>query len=276
MMANRTLPALALALPLLLVAGGTASAGTPWYDAPPAKQEAKRVLKTIQKVMNASERQEGEPALVALRDRSWILRLLAVVRIETLGLERKTAERLQRTAVPDRVPLGADDPLFKKAAAFVAGVERPPPGAGPFETTSKEEAVRILTGFVTEQVTRGDEKPARKQELVEEMLSYRHCVSKAPRAWLSLCVLALTDGKQALKDLHVKSAKKAAGKDGEKVYSWYAENASYLYWHPTERRFRLDLEARRAKTSSREYRKKRPWGPDEGPNKKPKTHRGRR
>jgi hypothetical protein len=40
-----------------------------------------------------------------------------------------------------------------------------------------------------------------EQRLIEEMLSFRHWFQKAPRAWLSLRILALTDGRQALEDL---------------------------------------------------------------------------
>ena len=52
-------------------------------------------------------------------------------------------------------------------------------------------------------------------------------------------------------------------------FDWYGAKAGYLYWHPGEQRFRIDVEARTAKTPSAEFREKTPWPPGQGPNAPP-------
>ena len=57
-------------------------------------------------------------------------------------------------------------------------------------------------------------------------------------------------------------------KDGKPVFAWYVANRRYLYWQPHHRRLRVDLAARQAKVPSEVFRKRSPWGSEEGPNRK--------
>lgn len=47
---------------------------------------------------------------------------------------------------------------------------------------------------------------------------------------------------------------------------WILKNLPYLYFHPVERKLKLDREARASNIASAEYRKAHPWGANEGPN----------
>lgn len=260
-----------IALALVLLGGAPAAAQPARWDTPQAKTEAKRVLKAIRNVMAQTARQDGSGALAGVRDASWIVRVFSVVRLETLGFKGESAIQIKQSARPGRAVLKRNDAAIKAAAAFVAKLKID--AAAPPMRLTPAQAMRIMTSIVQEQVTNGSDKPATKLQLVEDMLTYRHYVKKTPRAWLALRVLALTDLEQGLIDLKAKTARKAVGKDGQPVYDWFRSNGSYLYWQPHERRFRLDLDARQAKTPSSEFRKKTPWGKNEGPNKKPKGRR---
>lgn len=47
---------------------------------------------------------------------------------------------------------------------------------------------------------------------------------------------------------------------------WMVSNLPYLYFHPKERRLKLDVTARTAGIPSKNYRLNNPWGQNEGPN----------
>jgi hypothetical protein len=50
------------------------------------------------------------------------------------------------------------------------------------------------------------------------------------------------------------------------LIAWIDANRSYLYFHPKERRFKIDAAARTAGVPTSVYREANPWGPAEGPN----------
>ena len=125
-----------------------------------------------------------------------------------------------------------------------------------------------MCAILSDQISRKSASDALRRRLVEQGLSYRHALKRKDRPWIGRQLLAWTDQAQALADLELQTAQKAAADGGIKLGAWYVDNRDYLYWQPSERRFRLDAAARKAKTPSAEFRKKTPWGKEEGPNKR--------
>jgi hypothetical protein len=128
--------------------------------------------------------------------------------------------------------------------------------------------LRFVCAVVSEQLKRS--RVRNRRSLMERTFSFRHAVKKPAQVWLAKQLLAWNDAPRALEDLGVKKAAKALLKDGAKVFAWYTQNRDYVYWQPYERRFRLDTKAREAKTPTEAFRKKTPWGKDEGPLRKVK------
>lgn len=60
----------------------------------------------------------------------------------------------------------------------------------------------------------------------------------------------------------------ARGAQFWKVFSpWLAKNHSYFYYHPAEKKFRIDYAAREKGVSSKDYRSTHEWDKNEGPHK---------
>ena len=247
------------------------SAQTPWWDTDPARAEGRRTLTTVKDIMEATERGDPRPAAAALQDPSWVVRLLGAVRLEVLGLDAPTANALKEQADPSRPPPADDLKALRKAREFADALEID--AAAPAVKVELKEAARIAAALLTERVKSGPrgEDGATKRRMVETLLAWRAAVpEKGDRAWLARRLLGLTDIDRAVEDLRAPSAERAVGDDGDPVFDWYEANAPYLYWHPAERRLRVDVEARAAKQPSGEFRKTTAWGPQDGPNSPPK------
>ncbi|MGE0707173.1 MAG: hypothetical protein AB7N76_16830 [Planctomycetota bacterium] len=259
-------------LSVLLVAllGGAAWAQPekplPPWDRPIMQKEARRVLVEVRELVKSTSKNDGRAAAAALGDQSWLVRHVAAIRLSVVGLDDETYAELRKNAVPGQQPLPAPDPLRRKVEALVAALQPDPNSVE--EDPSPNETLRLVCAVVSEELKHARYDDAARRSLIEHNLAFRHAVKDEGAAWLAVQLLAWTDGAQALHDLGAKSPAKAAGKDGAKVYQWYAENRRYLYWQPHERRMRLDTAAREAKTPSEEFRKEHPWGKDEGPNEK--------
>lgn len=261
---------LALALLTLVSAGAVNAQDTPWWEQPDARAEARRTLTRVEELMEATERGDPRPAAAALQDPSWIVRALAAVRLQVLGLDQATAEALRLQADPSRPPPADDQRALRLAREFADALEVE---LAPAVDLPPGEAARIAASFLTERVRSGprDEDPLLKRRMVESLLAWRTAVSAAAdRAWLARRLLGLTDIDQAVEDLKAPSAARAVGEDGDAVFAWYRSNAPFLYWHPAERRFRVDVAARAARRPSAEHRRATPWGPQEGPNAPPR------
>ncbi|MBX3471728.1 MAG: hypothetical protein KF878_33145 [Planctomycetes bacterium] len=267
---SRGLRALALALLALTSAGPVHAQDTPWWERPEAREEARRTLAQVRSLMEATERGDPRPAAAALQDRAWIVRSIAVIRLEVLGLDAGTTEALREQADPTRPAPEDDSKPLRRAREFAAALEV---DLGPPVEVPPREAARIAASILTERVKGGppDEDAAAKRRLVEHLLAWRAVVpEKADRAWLARRLLGLTDIDQALDDLKAQTAARAVGEDGDAVFTWYRSNAPYLYWHPRERRLRVDVAARVARQPTAEFRRATPWGPEEGPNAPPR------
>lgn len=258
--------AFALAPCLATSASAQGEAPLPPWDRPVFEKEGKRVLTQIRALIKSTSKREAQVAVAGLDDSSWIVRHVATIRLNVLGLDSATTAVLRKNAEPGKKPLPANDPTRAKVAAFAAQLQPDPDPV--VEDPSPAEALRIATAVITELYTRSNLKTPQRRRMIEEALSLRHGVKPKGRAWLAEVVLGWTDAKRALRDLKAKHPKAAAEKDGKPVFDWYVANRRYLYWQPHHRRLRVDLAAREAKVPSAEFRKRSPWGSEEGPNRK--------
>lgn len=239
---------------------------TPWWDQADAREDARRTIEKVAEVMQSSERGDPRPAAAALDDKAWIVRMLAAIRLEVLGLDAGTANALRAQADPSRPPPDASFQPLKLAREFADALQV---DLGPAVQIDKKDAVRIAASILTERVKSGPaaEDAQVKRRMIESLLAWRHAVTeKADRAWLARRLLGLTDIDRAVEDLKAQSAERAVGEDGDPVFDWYQANAPFLFWHPREKRFRVDVAARTARQPSAEFRRATPWGPEEGPN----------
>lgn len=255
---------------LLLLAGsaGVVNAQTPWWDQAEAREEGRRTLRAIKEIMEATERGDPRPAAAALQDREWMVRLFAVVRLEVLGLDTGTAVALREQADPSRPPPADTFKPLQQARAFAEALEVD--AGAPAIDLPLKEAARIGASLLTERVRSGPpgEEVGTKRRMVETLLVWRAAVpEKGDRAWLAGRLLRLTDLERALEDLRAATPEKALDDDGDPVFEWYGQNAPYLYWHPGERKLRVDVEARAARRPSADFRRDTPWGPQDGPNR---------
>lgn len=257
------------ALALVVLAGSVSvvqAQDTPWWDQADAREDARRTLEKTRELMESSERGDPRPAAAALQDKAWIVRMLAVIRLEVLGLDTGTAGALRAQADPSRPPPPDDFRPLKLAREFADALQV---DLGPAVQVDTREAARIAAAILTERVKSGPatEDPQVKRRMVESLLAWRHAVpEKADRAWLARRLLGLTDIDRAVEDLKARSAEAAVGEDGDAVFAWYRSNAPFLFWHPREKRFRVDIAARAARQPTAEFRRTTPWGPEEGPN----------
>lgn len=262
---------LVVALALL---GGLAAVSraqpAPW-EREEARQEAQRALGKLREVIVESSRGNAGPAAAVQGDASWVVRLVGAVRLQVLGLPAATAAELKAAARPSLDALPADAPARTAAQAFAA--QRPGQGEG--EKPEPGELMRIAASVIDEEYRSGKGEAGRKRDLLEALLPFRELVPEADQAWMAVHLLRLTDESTALLDLEQKDVQAAAGTDGEPVFVWYRSNAPYLYWHPGEKRLRLDQAARAAQKPSAEFRKDTPWRPDEGPHSPARQGGGR-
>lgn len=265
----------AVALGLVLLSAGAVHAQA-WYEQPAEREEARRTIAEVKRLMETTERGDPRPAAAALRDRAWIVRLLAAVRLGVLGLDPPTVAALRGEGDPTRPPPAEDFRPYVKAKEFAEALEVE---LGPPVQVEAREALRVAGSILTERVRSGPptEEAGTKRRMVETLLAWRAAAAEAQdHAWLARRLLGLTDLDQALRDLGKQSADEAVGRAGDDVFRWYGENVAYLYWHPAERRFRVDVEARAAQKPSAEFRRATPWPAGQGPNAPPRETDGGR
>src|SRR5690606_30011254 len=109
---------------------------------------------------------DPRPAAASLQDPSWIVRALAAVRLEVLGLDRATAEALRLQADPGKPPPADDFRPLRLAREFAGALEVE---LGPPVQVSLQEAARIAASFLTERVRSGPpgEDPLVKRRMIE-------------------------------------------------------------------------------------------------------------
>ena len=107
----------------------------------------------------------------------------------------------------------------------------------------------------------GQHAPAARRGLLLALLAARPSLAAEERAWLAqalceLCPAAQDEigGLEALRE-----------RGGRRGFAWLSDNEPYLYWQASQRRFRVDREARAAATPSEEYRRAHPWPDGAGP-----------
>lgn len=254
----------------LLLGLASMSAAQPW-ESEAKKKEAERVLGRVEAIMAETSRGNAGPAAEAQGDASWMVRLMGAIRLEVVGLDPAVATELKRAARPSEGALAADHAARQAADAFA----REHRGEGEAEETERQELFRIVSALITEEYRSGRGDAAHKRGLLEELFPLAEAAGPAAQAWFAGLLLALTDEPAALADLGAKDRAEAIEREGEPVFEWYAANSAFLYWHPRERRLRLDRAAREAQQPSAEYRKANPWRADEGPNSSAAQEGGR-
>src|SRR5688500_18497231 len=166
--------------------------------------------------MEATERGDPRPAGAALQDRSWIVRLLAAVRLEVLGLDRPTVAALKEQADPTRPAPDDDWKPMAKAREFAEALEID--ATAPAVEIPLVEAARIAASLLTERVKSGPptEETPTKRRMIETLLVWRAIVpEKSDRAWLARRLLGLTDLERAVEDLKAPGVERAVGDDGD-------------------------------------------------------------
>lgn len=135
-----------------------------------------------------------------------------------------------------------------------------------------EQALMEAVSVWRQRIRYGGAPDAEAEEYATVLLgASQMCKDAGRKARLANAILALLDREEVKKSVDIGKAFVVSEKDSEKILGglsgWLAENLPYLYFHPKERRLKLDAKAAESKTPSSEYRAKHPWGKEEGPHK---------
>lgn len=231
-----------------------------WWERAEAREEGARVLREVARLIRTSERGDARPACEALRDPAWVVRRLAIVRLELLGLPPEVCRALLARARPGSEPPLPDTPALEQAAAFAEARRAEPMKLDPVSPGDAARAVADLTA----QALAEEAPPREKRRALEALLTLPPALPEPEqRAELARGALTLLD-RAILRELGAREPEAALARGGRAVLRWLAANAPYLYWHPAGM-FRVDHEARAAKRPTEEHRKQHPWPPGEGP-----------
>src|SRR5690606_11609537 len=118
--------------------------------------EGARVLREVARLIRTSEQGDARPACAALRDPAWVVRRLAIVRLELLGLPPEVCRALRARARPGTEPPLPDTPALEQAAAFAEGRIAEPMKLDP---VSPGEAARTVADLTAQALA--EEAPAR-------------------------------------------------------------------------------------------------------------------
>jgi hypothetical protein len=234
-------------------------------DPPPAEvKEARRVIDAVASVLETSSVRDAKPAADALRDPSWIVRRVAGIRLDVLGLEQSVVDELQKSAIPGQPAPAETSPALAKARELAVRVA---PKKEPPKKVTTLEAARIVAGVQTEEVQHGRSEAADKRAIVTSLAAFAAACGddEAARLFFVKRILAFADRDAILKDLGAKTDDEAAAEKGKKILDWWEKNEAFTFLHKRAGRFLLDADARGAGVASHDYRKDHPWKPGEGP-----------
>ncbi len=247
---------------LLLLACGTPCWALPedapprWWTTPAAREEAGRVLEQVGELIRTSEQGDARPAVAALRDAAWVVRRLAAVRLELLGLPGEVAAALRSRGRPGAEAPPADWPPLRQAEAFALTREAEPLAV---DAVGRGEAARVVAHLTATALREAGEAPAAaRRRALEALLALRPALPDAEdRGALAEAVLGLL-GADERRELAA-GGREATARGGRAVFRWVEENAAYLAWRPRARAFIVDREARAARQPTDAYRARRPW-----------------
>lgn len=224
----------------------------PAWERASARAEAARLLGEFEQVLRSSERGDGRPAAARLRDPSWALRRFAALRLGTLGLDPAQRDALAAAATPGSDPPQADWPPLLAAQALAEARRpdlAPPPKLGRFD------ALKVLASLYSQEVQAGRHALPARRGLLLALLAARPSLTAEERSWLAQALCELCPEAQG----EIGGLEALRERGGRRGFAWLGDNEPYLYWQATERRFRVDREARAAGTPSEEYRRSHPW-----------------
>ena len=220
----------------LLLALGEAQGAEPWARRA-ALVEAKRVLDVALPVLTESERGDARPAVKALNDPCWALRLLACDRLEALKLQPELLQALRRESGPEKEGPSREGPdwiaAWDFADALRVGGEQP-------HALTRDDAVRSLVTVILVRVRDGAE--ANKRELLEAALPFTQLVKGTTQRWIAAQLAQFLEPRVLLNDLGAKDLEEALGERGRRVLAWYADHRERLVWDPRAKALRLRAE----------------------------------
>jgi hypothetical protein len=243
-------------------------------DPPPTEvKEARRVIDAVASVLETSSVRDAKPAADALRDPSWIVRRVAGIRLQVLGLEQNVVDELQKSAVPGQPAPAETSPELAKARELAAKVA---PKKEPPKKVATLDAARIVASVQTEEVQRGRSESAEKRGIVTSLSTFAAACGddETARLFFVKRILAFADRDAILKDLGAKTDDEAAAEKGKKLIEWWEKNETFTFFHKRAGRFLLDGDARAAGAASHDYRKDHPWKAGEGPDAPVKPNGG--
>jgi hypothetical protein len=267
---------------VLTASPGTAGGSAPDGKAPAAaesqefsqdtaRSHAQQLLDKTSQIIRAREAGDAKALSVFLGSRPAVLENLALIRLSDLGLPADLRTKLVKAR------MGADaagEEAAKKA--ILAWARKHDESSPPKDATgevSQSMAVLVISGAWHEEIRykRGTEASAR--EYATALVGFSGIVSEdSAKEVVAYEEVVLFDEDELQSEVHIhldKGRLSGATVDEAlaKMRVWIAANLQYCFFHPEERSFKFDAEARAAGQASSDYRKQHPWGKDEGPNK---------
>ncbi|MEZ6184478.1 MAG: hypothetical protein R3F62_05635 [Planctomycetota bacterium] len=201
-----------------------AQAGEPW-ETRAALTEALRTVEVATHVFTESERGDPRPAVEALQDPAWPVRLLACQRLAAHKLDEDLVAALARASGPGQSGPSRDGPDYQAARDFAEAVRV---GGEIPQKPSRDQVVQGLVTVILSRVLEGPDED--KRALLEAVLPYTGLVGGDTQRWVVAQFAQLLPPTPLLHDLGAKTLKEALGQRGRRVVAWYADHREQLVW----------------------------------------------
>jgi hypothetical protein len=231
--------------------------------------KAEHFAKNATAVLQAADAEEAMTLAGFLMDGHPVLTTLVLMKLRLIGLPEDLAEAYVRASKEEdsRTLDERVEDILKWARGHVA--DKP---AKPAKKIGNEQALMTVIAIWGQRIRYGGAPETEAKDYAVVLLGAAQMPEDAKyKAQVANAILSLLDRNEVRKHVNIGSTFVVSEEDAKGILGglsdWLAANCPYLYFHPKERRLKLDANAAESKTPSSEYRTKHPWGKDEGPHK---------
>jgi len=264
---------------VLCAAQGTSTAETPLTEEA-LRAKARKLLDEVFGLLQAYQAQDAVRLAKSLGAEPEAIDLISISRLGSLGLPAPMHKAyLHAVEAADKEAL---EKARKAVAEWAQGYRKKKRAEeAEEEAPTKADAESVLWHAWIEPIRYGNRGESSAKELLLVQVGLREEFTDEPKRWgIAMSMLCLLDKDDLDQELGLQLQGGRFKDPTDKVLAalspWILKNLPYLYFHPVERKLKLDREARAQNAPSAEYRKTHPWGANDGPNlidpkKKPTT-----
>jgi len=255
---------------LLCAAPITFTAEAPLNTEEALRAKARKLLDEVLGILQAYHAQDAVGLAKSLGAEPEAIDLICISRLGALALPAPLHKAYLQAKK------GADKEDLEKARKALAGWaqgyrKRKRAEETEEEAPTKARAERVLLHTWIEQIRYGSHGEQSAKELLLVQVGLREEFTDEPMRWgIAMSMLCLLDAYDLDQELGLQLQGARFKDPTDKVLAvlspWILRNLPYLYFHPLERKLKLDREARAHDSASAQYRNTHPWNANEGPN----------